>query len=188
MCPNPVLIHVPHSSREIPAAEASHYFLTNDEMETELNIMTDHFTDQFLSAAKAEYHVLRYKYSRLLVDPERFRNDDAEPMADKGMGATYVKRHNGEPMRRLSSQDSERLKRTYYDPHHKEFADVVDNMLKQFGHAVIIDIHSYPERPLPFELYPKAARPDICLGADDHHTPDTLLELACLTSEEVGHL
>ena len=45
-------------------------------------------------------------------------------------------------------------------------------MLKT-GRALIIDCHSFPTKPLPFEdsaLY----RPEICVGTDVTHTPEWL--------------
>lgn len=44
--------------------------------------------------------------------------------------------------------------------------------------AVILDVHSYPADPLPYELHPRAQRPEVCLGVDDAHTPEWLLDSA----------
>ena len=57
-------------------------------------------------------------------------------------------------------------------------ADLVDDRLAATGRAVILDLHSYPEDPLPYELYPHDERPVICLGTDAHHTPGWLIEAA----------
>jgi N-formylglutamate amidohydrolase len=43
---------------------------------------------------------------------------------------------------------------------------------------VIIDVHSYPSKPLPYELHADGPRPPICLGTDAVHTPPRLLEAA----------
>ncbi len=42
-------------------------------------------------------------------------------------------------------------------------------------HCLIIDGHSFPALPLPYELNQTAFRPDFCLGTDDFHTPDELV-------------
>ena len=42
-------------------------------------------------------------------------------------------------------------------------------------HCLIIDGHSFPALPLPYELNQTAFRPDFCLGTDDFHTPEELV-------------
>ena len=43
------------------------------------------------------------------------------------------------------------------------------------NHCLIIDGHSFPALPLPYELNQTAFRPDFCLGTDDFHTPEELV-------------
>ena len=40
------------------------------------------------------------------------------------------------------------------------------------NHCLIIDGHSYPALPLPYELNQTAFRPDFCIGTDDFHTSE----------------
>ena len=42
-------------------------------------------------------------------------------------------------------------------------------------HCLIIDGHSFPALPLPYELNQTAFRPDFCLGTDDFHTSEELV-------------
>ena len=42
-------------------------------------------------------------------------------------------------------------------------------------HCLIIDGHSFPALPLPYELNQTAFRPDFCIGTDDFHTPEELV-------------
>ena len=42
-------------------------------------------------------------------------------------------------------------------------------------HCLIIDGHSFPALPLPYELNQTAFRPDFCLGTDEFHTPEELV-------------
>ena len=51
-------------------------------------------------------------------------------------------------------------------------------VLSDFNKCLIVDVHSYPTKPLPYELNPNAYRPDICIGTDDYHTPKYLIEFA----------
>ena len=43
---------------------------------------------------------------------------------------------------------------------------------------MIIDVHSYPTEPLPYELHGDGPRPPVCLGTDPFHTPAGLLAAA----------
>ena len=54
----------------------------------------------------------------------------------------------------------------------------VEQDLNQYNRALIIDCHSFPAQPLPYEPNQNLQRPDICLGTDEFHTPVELLELA----------
>ena len=52
--------------------------------------------------------------------------------------------------------------------------EAVEGALLANGHCLIIDGHSFPAWPLPYELQQTAFRPDFCLGTDDFHTPEEL--------------
>jgi N-formylglutamate amidohydrolase len=39
------------------------------------------------------------------------------------------------------------------------------------GQCLIIDCHSFPSEPLPYEDDQDSDRPDICIGTDGFHTP-----------------
>jgi N-formylglutamate amidohydrolase len=56
--------------------------------------------------------------------------------------------------------------------------DAVAGRLAATGRAVIIDVHSYPTEPLPYELHGEGPRPPVCLGTDAFHTPPELLAAA----------
>jgi N-formylglutamate amidohydrolase len=43
---------------------------------------------------------------------------------------------------------------------------------------LIVDAHSFPARPLPYEAYQDPDRCDICVGTDPFHTPIWLADLA----------
>ena len=67
----------------------------------------------------------------------------------------------------------ELLKR-YYIPHHQKLTEAVEESLLANNHCLIIDGHSFPALPLPYELNQTAFRPDFCLGTDDFHTSEEL--------------
>ena len=137
--------------------------------------MTDAFTDRILDHVKG-IDSLVFPVSRLLVDVERFRSDEEEVMGRVGMGAVYTSTHDGKPLRNFSAEKREELLRTYYDPHHARFTELVERHLMEQGRCLILDIHSFPSKPLPYELDQDPDRPDICLGTDPFHSPSWLFE------------
>src|SRR5690606_23102342 len=60
----------------------------------------------------------------------------------------------------------------------RAMSDAVADRLAATGRAVIIDVHSYPSAPLPYELHGDGPRPAVCLGTDAFHTPPALLDAA----------
>lgn len=64
----------------------------------------------------------------------------------------------------------------YYDTHHKQFEESVKRNLEIFNKCLIIDGHSFYDRPLPYEYNQDSVRPDICVGTDDFHTSAYLSE------------
>ena len=69
--------------------------------------MTDHHTDALFACVLERGGVaLVNRLSRLVVDPERFPDDNQESMATVGMGAVYARTHDGRPLRLVSSASS----------------------------------------------------------------------------------
>lgn len=115
--------------------------------------------------------MLCFPVSRLVCDPERFRNDAEEIMASVGMGAIYSACSDGSRLRVISEQHKEELLSRYYDSYHKRFENAVSRNLRRYGRCLIIDGHSFYDEPLPYEYDQDRNRPDICIGTDDMHTP-----------------
>lgn len=129
--------------------------------------------------------MIRVSVSRLVVDVERFVDDADEPMAARGMGVIYTRTADGSPLRRdLSAQERQALLDRWYWPHHQRLEQAVDQTLAEHGRCLVIDSHSFPASPLPYEPDQSPDRSEICLGSDEYHTPAELLQtaLACLKS------
>ena len=111
------------------------------------------------------------RLSRLVVDPERFP-DEREEMRAVGMGAVYTRttHRRGAAAR---GHDREPLIERYFQPYARAITEAVTERLAD-GRAVIIDVHSYPSGPLPYELHGDGPRPAVCLGTDAFHTPPGL--------------
>jgi len=178
----PILINVPHSSVYIPLEEES--LFTVPSLKRELDVMTDHYCDDLYNTGDT---MLCFPVSRLVCDPERFRDDSEEIMASVGMGAIYTKSSDGCELRKISSRHKEKLLTQYYDSYHKQFEAAVESKLSKYGKCIIIDGHSFYDEPLPYEYDQDRNRPDICIGTDDHHTPLELQNTVCRYFRSKGY-
>ena len=177
-----ILVNIPHASTVIPEAEASSF--NAKYLQREIGLMTDHFTDDLFSSDNT---TIRFPVSRLVCDVERFRADEDEIMSAKGMGAIYTACSDYNRLRTVSDEHKEYLLKTYYDPYHQEFEEQTERKLQTFGKCLIIDGHSFPAKPLPYENGQNPCRPDICIGMDDYHTPSRITELLYSHFEGKGY-
>jgi N-formylglutamate deformylase len=188
---SPVLLHVPHCGVDIPDWTRPHLLLDDDELAAEVAALTDHDTDvvavEAAGRAAVRPWVLVNRVSRFVVDPERFP-DEREEMAAVGMAAVYTRGTRGQRIREDDVGHRDALLDAYYTPWADAVADLVDERLAATGRAVLIDVHSYPTAPLPYELHADGPRPPVCLGTDPVHTPASLVAAARVAFEPVGEV
>ena len=171
-----IVLHIPHGSKHIPNEYIKYFTLSKKDLEIELLKMTDHFTDELFDVSGDNIHQLKFPISRLLVDVERFEKDELEPMFKVGMGCVYEKTHDGKPLKLVKDIKDELINK-FYKTHHENFTKIVDAKLKQNNKVLIIDCHSFPKYPLPYELNQAMYRPEICIGTDNFHTSEKLKNL-----------
>lgn len=177
-CPSvPLIAHVPHSTTLIPSDVRAGILLGDEDLHQELNRLTDWHTDElfdwvlglggtmFVNAA-----------SRLVVDPERFPDDEDEVMAQVGHGAVYMRTTQGLPMRESNALMRSDLMSRFFEPYAEAVSQLVDETLGNYGRCLILDCHSFPTMPLPCDIDQSAERPDICVGTDSVHTPSQLAD------------
>jgi len=164
-----ILIHIPHSSIEIPSKYGDQFILDDVELLKEAKLMADIFVDKIVENINEEK--LIFPISRIVCDVERFRNDNDEEMSKIGMGVIYEKTHDCKQLRKnnIKEQNLEEIKKEYYDKHHELFEKKVEEALKKQGTCTIVDLHSYAETALPYEINKKDFRPDICIGYENFH-------------------
>ena len=183
-----IILHIPHASKDIPEIIRDQFVLSNEDLKNELLLMTDAYTDDLFVSKNKNHKTVIFPISRLVVDPERFVDDQMEPMSEKGMGVIYTLTSNGENLRRsITNQKRKILIDTYYHPHHEKLNKAVENHLKKYEKTLIIDCHSFPSIPLPYEFIQSKNRPDICIGIDDFHTPENLAQRCVQLFEERGY-
>ena len=168
-----IVLHIPHASKNIPDEYLKYFTLSKKDLQFELLKMTDHFTDELFDVSGDNIHQLKFPISRLLVDVERFEKDELEPMSKVGMGCVYEKTHNGNSLKNVEHIKDELINK-FYKTHHEQFTNIVDAKLKENNKVLIIDCHSFPKHPLPYELNQEVDRPKICIGTDNFHTSEKL--------------
>ncbi|MEV0455054.1 N-formylglutamate amidohydrolase [Catellatospora methionotrophica] len=189
---SPVVLHVPHSSRRISGPARASIALDDTALLAELDAMTDAYTDLIAARAAAAARVRPWtfvnEWSRLVVDPERFPDDEREEMAAVGMGAVYTRTSSGQRLRPEDPPFARRLRDAHFHPYAQGMTALVDERLAATGRAIVVDVHSYPARALPYELHGDGPRPQVCLGTDGMHTPPWLRDAAAkaFAGYEVG--
>jgi N-formylglutamate amidohydrolase len=168
--------HVPHASRVLPPAERSRLRLDDAALEAELLRLTDAHTDRLFGWIPGLGGALLVnRTSRLVVDPERFAEDEREPMSRVGQGAVYTRTTDGRPLREVDDAERQRLLAAWFEPYHAALTALVESTLGRFGRCLILDGHSFASVPLPSEADQDPDRPDICIGTDPIHTPPVLV-------------
>ncbi|MGW7665788.1 N-formylglutamate amidohydrolase [Streptomyces sp. NPDC054775] len=185
---SPVILHVPHSAREIPADVRAGILLDDTELSRELDHITDAHTDVVAGLAAQTATVAPWRFvnrlSRLVVDPERFP-DEREEMLAVGMGAVYTRTTHRRALR-PADFDPQPLIDRYFRPYARSMTEAVAGRLAATGRAVVLDVHSYPTERLPYEMHGEGPRPPVCLGTDAFHTPRELLDRAREAFAEFG--
>jgi N-formylglutamate deformylase len=185
--PVPVLVHVPHSGTQVPPDLRPAFLLSDAELAEELRRMTDHRTN-LLAGGVGALGATRFvnRWSRLVVDPERFTDPAQEEMEAVGMGAVYTATSDRRPLRRLTDAERSALLDRHFHPYHAAFTRLVDHDLARAGTCAIVDLHSYPSTPLPYELHAEGQRPELCIGTHPVHTPRWLRELVVAVAHRHG--
>jgi len=183
-----VVLHIPHSSRDVPAEERHAICLDDAELHTELLRMTDAETDQLFPRTPVEAARVVFPISRLICDVERFPSDEDEPMVTRGMGVIYTRTSNGDVLRAPPDATTRRsvLDRWYW-PHHSQLEQLVNHVVTQSDVCLIVDCHSFPSVALPYELDQTGQRADFCLGTDSFHTPSFLRNVMVAAARDAGY-
>ena len=173
----PVLLNLPHASAWIPEEYLGDFALDKAGLAQEHAAIVDWFTDElFAPIMEAGGCGLISRFSRLLVDTERFADDSQEVMARRGIGVLYERTTRLELLRlKPSPARRAELLRRFYEPYHAAMTELVSQIVERFGRCILLDCHSFPEHSLPYELNPAAPRPDICVGTDPSHSPESMV-------------
>ncbi len=178
-----LILHIPHAATNIPSKEG--YCVEDIVLEQEIEKLTDWYTDD-LFANDIDYSC-KAPFSRIFCDVERFPNDAEEVMAQFGMGMLYEKTDSGAAMRIVSQELREKILQEYYQPHHQQLINIVNQELNRKGNALIVDCHSFPNKPNQRVLDRSDFRPDFNIGFEAFHCNINIVKEAQSFLEAKGY-
>ncbi len=155
-----MIIHIPHTKTKIPKSAKFLIDITN-----EIVRVTDWYLEELFEYTPAASTIV-FPYSRIYCDVERFEDD---PHSAIGQGLFYTHDLDGNKIRECDIEQYEEVL-SHYRFHHLELASLCSQWLAYFAPVMIIDCHSYAsEQALAYGY--NGPFPDICIGADNSHTP-----------------
>lgn len=182
----PIVFHIPHSSSNIPAGAWRFYTVPEWAIACEMLVLNDWFTNEIFSYEGTSSIVS--PVSRVFVDMERFVDDTQEEMSQFGMGVIYTKGAFGTQIRRpLTEQEREKILQEYYYPHHKALESAIQDSIDKHDLCLLIDAHSFPDKPFLYENTCSQERPGICIGLTNSNTPSEIVEYISGRLRECGY-
>ncbi|MEP6389010.1 MAG: N-formylglutamate amidohydrolase [Halioglobus sp.] len=170
----PIVAHIPHAGTAIPSAVHNQFMPDNPALWGEIVRLTDWYTDELFSLPGIA--VSQTSISRLVIDLERYIDDDQEGNARFGQGVIYTHNTQGNRIRHeLTPEQRQLLLDTYYHPWHLKLEASIEQQLQRWGYCLLLDCHSFPNEPFFHESDNGRDRPDICLGTSIN-TPSWLMD------------
>ena len=167
------IIHIPHSSLKVPKEFRGRLLVDDEYFEKENIFMSDYKIDEFIP--KDYPNIVKFNYSRMFCDVERYLDDSKEEMSKYGMGAIYNKDSNGNEFIKLDKEYRQFVIDNYYKKHHNNLDLMVEKLLNKYNDCFIIDLHSFSDEFVN-KMFNKNNNPDICVGINKSNYDIDLLE------------
>ncbi len=182
---SPITAHIPHAGTIVPVAAQDQFTCSEAELWQQILTVTDWYIDDLF--ALPGIAMAQTPISRVVLDVERFEDDALEQQAAVGQGLIYTHSTDGIPLRRaLSKVERTLLIENYYRPWHLHLETQLEQQIAQWGYSLLLDCHSFPDRPFGFEQDEGRERPDFCLGTCAN-TPQWLVEHCVRFIESLGY-
>jgi N-formylglutamate amidohydrolase len=183
---SPIICNVPHSGTIIPEEFRGDFVLSQKDLDEEALYMADNFTNYLYGELVYVSSSIISKISRVVLDIERFQNEADEPMSKVGMSALYTRTSSGVVLRNISDENKIALEKIYKE-YHDSFKKLASDSLLKHDRAIVVDCYSFPSIPRSYEPEQDINRPDICIGADEYHTPKEMVEILRGNFEKLGY-
>lgn len=165
----PMLVHTPHAGRLVPDG-FDRTRLTDPAMfDQTCEQVRDRHADTLglMIAARLDATIMLDHTTRMWCDPERYP-DDREEMNKAGMGVIPTRDIDGHPLYKPGQAPGMRERgqrfRLLYTPWHRMLQAQCRTMLDTYGRCTIIDVHTHPREPRPFEPHADQPRAQTIIG------------------------
>lgn len=162
------IFHIPHANINIP----DYSYFNTDIIDNEILKLTDWATDIIFNVDGIDRIIT--PFNRVFCDVERLPDTD-EIMYKCGRGIYYTNTDDNNMLRELNTSHKSYVINNYYNTHHLALNELVKNKLLAYDEVIIIDCHSFANIPFKTDLIQDKNRPDICIGIDNIHTPQNLI-------------
>lgn len=162
---NYILFHIPHSQIKIPKIYWSICLKDKEYIHNSNIFLSDYLIDDLVPP---RVHQIKFKYSRIFCDVEKFKDDKREIMASKGMGVIYTN-DSQNIITNPTKEYRNKIIKFYYDKYHNKLDKRVTDILNKYHKCIIIDFHSYSDQQV-LKLFDIKNAPDICIGTDVNYT------------------
>ena len=161
---NYFIIHIPHASLKVPKGFKDNLLVDENYFKNENIFISDYKVDSFVP--KNYPHIIKFNYSRMFCDVEKYLDNSKEEMSKYGMGALYTKDSNGIEFVKRDNKDY--IISNYYKKHHESLDNKVKELLNLFKYPIIIDLHSFSDEFVK-RVLKKDNCPDICIGINENN-------------------
>lgn len=169
---NKYIIHIPHASLEVLPEFKKSLTISYDRFKRENKFMSDYLVDKFIP--KNFNNIVKFEYSRMFCDVERYLDDEQEEMSKYGMGVLYTKDSNGTEF--IKREKKEEWIINIYNAHHNKLDNMVGEILQKHNNCFIIDLHSFSDE-FVYKMFKKTDNPDICIGINkNNYDPELLVK------------
>lgn len=159
-----VVLNIPHSSTVVPEWAIKDISIPDFALSALIDFMTDKDVDKIWNFVPDENKQVA-TVSRLIVDTERYRNDEDEAMSLKGMGLYYTHTPDGNQFR-ARTEDTYIRCLSIYDEYHSALETKVTQCLAEHGKCVVLDCHSFHDK-MEYTGFHPSSFPDVCIGVND---------------------
>lgn len=159
-----VVLNIPHSSTFVPDWAAKDIIIPAPELSSLVDFMTDKDVDEIWGFVPDENKQVA-TVSRLVIDTERYRNDEEEAMSLKGMGLYYTHTPDGKQFR-TRTEDTYVKCLGIYDEYHSSLEAKVTKCLDEHCKCILLDCHSFHD-DMNYTGFHPSSFPDVCVGVND---------------------
>ena len=156
-----VVLNIPHSSTVVPKWAIKGITISTSELSLLVDFMTDKDVDKIWDFVPNKNKQVA-TVSRLVVDTERYRNDEDEAMSLKGMGLYYTHTPDGKQFRTWTTNTYVKCL-DIYDEYHSSLEAKVTQCLAEHGNCVVLDCHSFHDDMNYTGFRPSSLR-DVCVN------------------------